>query len=41
MESGELRHEIDGTSDLAHWHPIPPVGIEVMRFVHDAIEARQ
>ncbi len=41
VESGDLRHEVEGTSDLAQWHAIPPAGIDVMPFVLDAIEARQ
>ena len=35
--SGHLRHETDGTSNLAQWQPLPPAGLDVMPFVLDAI----
>ena len=37
VESGHLRHETDGTSNLAQWHAVPPAGLDVMPFVLDAI----
>ena len=37
VESGHLRHETDGSSNLAQWHAVPPAGLDVMPFVLDAI----
>lgn len=37
VESGHLRHETGGTSNLAQWHALPPAGLDVMPFVLDAI----
>lgn len=41
VESGHLRHETDGTSNLAQWHALPPAGLDVMPFVLDAIAVRR
>lgn len=31
VESGDLRHEADGTSTVAHWHALPPAGLDFIR----------
>ena len=41
VESGHLRHETDGTSDLDQWHALRPASLDVMPFVLDAIALRR